>query len=79
MAVAVAFTDAQERVLRTMLGVGRAVGGKATDAGTGFVHAATAKALARDGLLACEVGATGKDVFTLTDAGLDALETLSAS
>lgn len=71
---ALALTAAQERVLRTMLGVGRAVGSRATDEVAGYVHTATAKALVRHGLLSHEVGATGKDVFTLTDAGRDALD-----
>lgn len=73
MSTALALTDAQARVLRTMLGVGRAVGARATDEVAGYVHSATAKALVRHGLLDHEIGATGRDVFTITDAGRDAL------
>lgn len=77
MSTALALTDAQERVLRTMLGVGRAVGARRTDEVAGYVHTATAKALVKHGFLLHEIGATGRDVFTLTAAGYDLLERAS--
>lgn len=75
----VAYTDAQERVLRTFIGVGRCVGSRSTDSGAGYVHSATAKTLAAAGLLTLEEGATGRDVFTITADGRDALDALASA
>lgn len=76
--VAVALTDAQERALRTMSGVGRAVGSRATQPETGYVHTGTARTLVEFGFCRHEVGAVvdgrAHDVFIITDAGRDALE-----
>lgn len=78
MNTALALTDAQERVLRTMCAVARTVGARATDEVAGYVHAATAKHLVDLGLATHEVGATGRDVFKITLAGLDALDARAA-
>lgn len=69
----VALTDAQERALRTMAGVGRSVGSRSTQPDVGYVHTATAKTLVELGLARHEHGAKidgrAHDVFIITDVG----------
>lgn len=71
-------TDAQERALRTMSDGRRTVGSRSTDEVVGYVNTAAAKALVDLGLASHEKGATGRDVFTITLAGLDALDARAA-
>lgn len=73
MSTTLALTDAQERALRTMADGRRTVGSRTTDEVVGYVNTAAAKALVELGLASHEKGATGRDVFTITAAGLDAL------
>lgn len=62
-------TDAQWKVLRTFTTCGRCVGSSRTDEETGFVHITAARSLVALGLASEELGAMGKFVFTLSDAG----------
>lgn len=71
-------TDAQERALRTMSDGRRTVGSRSTDEVVGYVNTAAAKALVDLGLASYEKGATGRDVFTITLAGLEALDARAA-
>lgn len=65
----IALTDAQLRVLGTMMGSGRCVGGPRTEPQSGWVHTRTAAALVDLGLAVEELGATGARVFRATDEG----------
>lgn len=62
-------TDAQWRALVAMTRSARCVGSTSTDVQVGYVNTIAAQGLVTAGLARQEEGATGKQVFVLTDDG----------